>query len=116
MDSSERRKAGIIRCQDTEHLCPGTTDLKVAANGKGAFEQTGPVEVIGLVSCGGCRGKRAPARAEMMVEKGAQVIALASCLKWGTPMDYQCPPFEQMRQAIEEAVEQTGTRILEYTH
>ncbi len=51
-------KVGIIRCQQTEDMCPGNTDFKVAKEGKMAFENTGPVEVIGFVSCGGCPGKK----------------------------------------------------------
>ena len=60
------KKAGIIRCQQTEDFCPGTTDFKMAAKGEGAFAETGPVEVMGFVSYGGCPGKRAVARAAML--------------------------------------------------
>jgi hypothetical protein len=38
----------MIRCQQTEDLCPGTTDFKVAKEGKLAFAESGPVEVVGL--------------------------------------------------------------------
>ena len=37
-------KVGIIRCQLTEDMCPGSTDFKVAREGTLAFEETGPVE------------------------------------------------------------------------
>jgi len=57
-------KVGMIRCQQTEDMCPGNTDFKVAKAGKLAFEETGPVEVVGFVSCGGCPGKRAIIRAK----------------------------------------------------
>lgn len=52
-------KVGIISCQQTEDMCPGNTDFKVAAEGKLAFEEIGPSEVMDFVSCGGCPGKRA---------------------------------------------------------
>ena len=42
-------KVGIIRCQQTEDMCSGNTDFKVASEGKLAFEETGPVEVMGFV-------------------------------------------------------------------
>jgi len=58
------KKVGVIRCQQTEDMCPGNTDFKVAKEGKLAFEETGPVEIVGFVSCGGCPGKRAIARAK----------------------------------------------------
>lgn len=70
------KKIGIIRCMQTEDICPGTTDFSFAAQGKGAFEELGPCEVIGFVSCGGCPGKRAVARARMLVDRGAEAVAL----------------------------------------
>ena len=68
-------KVGIIRCRQTEDLCPGTTDFLMAAQGKGAFEKLGACEVVGFVSCGGCPGKRAVARAKMLIDRGAQAVA-----------------------------------------
>lgn len=38
-------KVGIIRCQLTEDMCPGSTDFKVAREGAPASEETGPVEI-----------------------------------------------------------------------
>lgn len=43
-----RMKVGIIRCMMTEDLCPGTTDFIVTKDGKGAFKETGPVDISGL--------------------------------------------------------------------
>ena len=63
-------KAGIISCQLTEDMCPGTTDFKIAREGTLAFTETGPVEIIGFTSCGGCCGKKAVTRAKMMVTGG----------------------------------------------
>ena len=108
-------KVGIIRCQQTEDLCPGTTDFKVAAEGLKAFEPTGPVEVIGLVSCGGCPGKRAVARARLMVARGAEAIAFASCISRGNPIGFACPHFTQMREAIRQGV-CPETVLIGYTH
>ena len=80
------KKVGIIRCRQTEHLCPGTTDIKLVAGGKGSFEPFGPCELVGFVSCGGCPGKEAVARAKMLVDRGAEVVALASCITKGSPL------------------------------
>ncbi|MGB9082620.1 MAG: CGGC domain-containing protein [Desulfuromonadaceae bacterium] len=38
-------KVGIIRCQLTEDMCPGSTDFMFAREGTLAFEETGPVEI-----------------------------------------------------------------------
>ncbi len=108
-------KVGIIRCQQTEDLCPGTTDFRVAGEGRGAFEQLGPSQVIGFVSCGGCPGKRAVARAREMVSRGAQAIAFTSCICKGTPIGFPCPNREQMVAAVTRAVG-SDIVILDYTH
>ncbi len=38
------KKIGIIRCQQTEDICPGTACFKVATKGKLAFEEYGECE------------------------------------------------------------------------
>ena len=64
------KKIGIIRCQQTEDICPGTTDFLTVAQGKGSFASLGEeCEIMGFVSCGGCPGKRAVARAQMLVSR-----------------------------------------------
>lgn len=109
------KKAGIIRCEQTEDMCPGTTDFKVAREGKCAFEATGPVEIVGFVACGGCPGKKAVTRAKMMVERGAEIIVFASCIKKGTPIGMPCPHAEKMIAAVARALG-PGVTILDYTH
>ncbi len=94
------KKVGIIRCQQTEDMCPGSACLKVAATGKGVFQELGEVELIGFVSCGGCPGKRAVSRAQGLVDRGAEAIALASCIVKGTPIGFVCPHVEQIKDAI----------------
>jgi predicted metal-binding protein len=108
-------KVGIIRCQQTEDICPGTTDFKIAQEGKGAFEQIGPVEIIGFLSCGGCPGKRAVSRAKMLVDRGATHIVLASCIFRGTPIGFPCPHREIMRDAIRKKIGD-ATPLIEFTH
>jgi predicted metal-binding protein len=108
-------KIGIIRCQQTEDLCPGTADFKAVKARKGAFESIEESEIMGFVSCGGCPGKRAVLRAKNMVERGAEVIAFTSCISKGTPIGFPCPNAEQMKEAVTKAV---GEKILvlDYTH
>lgn len=115
MQENTVKKAGIIRYRQTEDMCTGTTDFKVAAAGKLAFEETGPVEVIGFVSCGGCPGKRAVARAKTMVDRGAEAIVPASRITRGNPIGVACPHKDEMRNAIaRKAGEKVG--IIDYTH
>ncbi|MDL2223185.1 CGGC domain-containing protein [Bacteroidales bacterium OttesenSCG-928-M11] len=111
----EKVKVGIIRCQQTEDMCPGTTCFKVATRGKLAFADYGECEIVGFVSCGGCPGKRAIPRAKMLVERGAKVIAFASCIFKGTPIGFVCPSAVQMRDAVQRAVG-PDIEVLDYTH
>lgn len=108
-------KVGIIRCQQTEDLCPGTGDFTAAAQGKGAFEQTGACDVVGFVSCGGCPGKRAVARAKMLMERGAQAVALASCISRGSPIGFPCPNRDAMLNAIRAKLGPDAV-VLDHTH
>lgn len=109
-------KVGLIRCMQTEDMCPATTCLKFMSSKKGAFEGLAEdVEIIGVNTCGGCPGKKAVTRAAEMVRRGADTIALASCIKKGTPIGFPCPHREQMQQAI-QAKTGDSVRIIEYTH
>ena len=73
-------KVGIIRCQQTEDLCPGTGDFAAVEKKSGAFETLGDCTIVGFVSCGGCPGSKAIARAQALMDRGAQAIALATCI------------------------------------
>ena len=109
-------KAGLIRCMQTEDICPATTDLKVMKEKKLAFEGIeDEIEVIGVVSCGGCPGKKAVWRAAEMVKRGADTIVLASCITRGNPIGLACPHAQQIKTAIEKKVGDS-IRLIDYTH
>jgi len=95
-------------------MCPGNTDFKIASEGKMVFEETGPVEVIGFVSCGGCPGKRSIVRAKLMVDRGAEAIVIASCISRGNPIGFPCPHFEKMKESIMKKVG-SDIKIIEWT-
>ena len=85
-------KVGLIRCLQTEDMCPATTCFSVMKLNKLAFENiTEDVEIIGINTCGGCPGKKAVTRAVEMVKRGADTIALASCITKGNPIGFPCP-------------------------
>lgn len=108
-------KVGIIRCKQTEDLCPGTTDFKFASNGKGIFTETGPVEIVGFIGCGGCPGKRAVSRVKIMIQRGAEAIVFASCVSKGTPIGMPCPHFSIMREAITRNIP-AEIKLFDWTH
>ena len=87
-------------CRQTEDICPGNTDFKIAQEGKLAFEETGPVDIVGFVTCGGCPWKRAITSAEFLINRGAEAIVFASCISKGNPIGYPCPHYANMRDAV----------------
>jgi len=109
------KKIGIIRCRQTEDMCPGSNCFKTAKENLGAFQGMEAIEVVGFVSCGGCPGKRAVHRAKQMVERGAEVVVQASCITKGTPIGFPCPFAEEMRTAIKRRVGDT-IQVLTYSH
>jgi len=109
-------KVGLIRCLQTEDMCPATTCFKVMALKKLAFEGVvEEIEVVGVNTCGGCPGKKAVTRAEEMVSRGADTIVMASCIKKGTPIGFPCPHAQAMRDAIERRLGEK-VRIIDHTH
>lgn len=109
------KKAGIIRCRQTEDMCPGTGCFQAAIAGSGAFAEYGPVEIIGFVSCGACPGKKAVSRAKMLVDRGAEMIVFASCIFKGTPIGFSCPNAVTMKEAVRKKIGENPI-ILDYTH
>ena len=109
-------KLGIIRCMQTEDYCPGTRDFKTIREKLGAFEGVEEdIELVGFCNCGGCPGKKAVLRARLLVERGADTIAFASCIQKGTPIGYPCPFAKKMKELIEKDLGRK-VRLLDYTH
>ncbi len=109
-------KVGIIRCQQTEDLCPGTGDFAAVEKKSGAFETLGDCTIVGFVSCGGCPGSKAVARAQVLADRGAEVIALASCISKGHPTTYPCPNRESMLKALQSKFKDKNVLVLDHTH
>jgi predicted metal-binding protein len=47
-------------------------------------------------------GKKAVTRAKMLVGRGAEIIALASCMRKGNPIGFPCPHFQTIKEAVEK--------------
>jgi len=109
-------KLGIIRCMQTEEICPGTSDFKAIREKKGVFEGVEEdITLIGFTSCGGCPGKKAVLRARELKNRGADTIAFASCIQKGLPIGYPCPFAHKMKTVIQEDLGEKVT-LLDYTH
>ncbi len=94
------KKAGLIRCQNYSKLCAGEKDYLCAAAGSASFEDTGPVEIISFEFCGGCPGDKAGEVAKQMLDKGAEVIFLATCL-----ISQPCNHYLNLRKHIDAALD-----------
>lgn len=109
-------KVGLIRCMQTEDMCPGTTDFIVMKERKCAFDGIeGEIEVIGFISCGGCPGKKAVTRAAEMVKRGADTIVIASCITRGNPIGVPCPHAQTIKESVTRKLGDS-IKILDYTH
>lgn len=109
-------RVGIIRCQQTEDYCPGTTDFRMIREKKGAFEGIEEeIESVGFINCGGCPAKKAVLRARELVKRGADTIVFASCIQKGTPIGYPCPFAKRMKEIIAKELGEE-IRFLDYTH
>lgn len=109
-------KVGLIRCLQTEDMCPGTTDFKVMREKKCAFKGVeGDIEIIGINTCGSCPGKKAVMRAVEMVKRGADTIVLASCITKGNPIGFACPHAQEIKSAIKKKLGDS-VLIIDYTH
>ena len=96
------KKLGVIRCQQTEDMCPGTRDFATAKEGSGSLAES-------------CPGKKAVTRAAMLRDRGAEVIMLASCIGKGTPIGFPCPYKGMMKQAIHAKLGEDFP-VLEWSH
>lgn len=109
-------KVGLIRCMQTENLCPASHCLDVMRQKKDAFADVDEeIILVGVSTCGGCPGKNAAQRAKHMVGRGADAIAMASCITLGAPLNFPCPFHNRMRQIIANAVG-PNVKIIDYTH
>ena len=111
-------KVGLIRCLQTETVCPAFKCIKAIAGNEDAFSEIKEeITLLGITTCGGCPGKNAVLRAVNLVKLGAQAIALASCIGKDSPAPIAmgCPHFAAMKAAIEKKVDQQ-VRVFEYTH
>ncbi|MCL1972443.1 MAG: CGGC domain-containing protein [Endomicrobia bacterium] len=109
-------KIGIIRCMQTEDYCPGTADFRAIKNKTGIFENIkDDIEIIGMINCGGCPGKKITMRAMKMIEKGADTIAMATCINKGSSNNFACPFSEKIMNHLTERLAK-DIKILPYTH
>jgi len=118
-------KVGLIRCNIVSDICPATSCLSSMKHKTGAFKGVDEdVELVGVMTCGGCPGKRVASKVEALIAKGADTIALASCISRGYPVGkaFPCPNAEEIKKAVAVTAKKCGKvkgveiRIVEWTH
>ncbi len=114
-------KVGVIRCELVAENCPGSGCFKAMREKKGAFEGVEEdVIVVGFMTCGGCPGKKVAFKVKAMLEKGADAIALSSCITKGYPIGkaFPCPNADEIRKAVEATVKKVkpDAKIIDWTH
>lgn len=109
-------KIGLIRCMQTENVCPASGCFEAMRKKTGAFADIeGEIVCVGVNTCGGCPGKNAAQRARHMVKRGAEAIVIASCISLGTPINFPCPFHHKMIDIVKEAVGE-NIKVLGYSH
>lgn len=109
-------KVGLIRCMQTEDVCPAANDFRSVKEKTGIFEGIEEeIEIVAVNTCGGCPGKKAVPRTKNMIDAGADTIVFASCIKRGTPFGYPCPFAQKMIDTVTKFLGKE-IKILDYTH
>lgn len=109
-------KVGIIRCMQTEEVCPGTGDFRAVREKTGGFAGIQEdIEIVGFTSCGGCPAKKVVWRARELMRRGADTIVFASCIQKGAPYGYSCPFAQKMKELVRQEVGE-DVRIIGFTH
>ncbi|MBE6007864.1 MAG: CGGC domain-containing protein [Lachnospiraceae bacterium] len=111
-------KIGLIRCLQTEDMCPAYGCFRAVEHRIGAFmelDEDTEIHIGAVVTCGGCPGKKAVTRAETMINRGCDAIALATCISKGTPIEFPCPHFKEMKEAIQKRIGKDVT-FFDFTH
>ncbi|NIA03582.1 MAG: CGGC domain-containing protein [Nitrospirae bacterium] len=72
----------MVRCEIAIRSCPGTACFAAIKNRTGSFSMFAgeDIEITGMVSCGGCPGRDAHRQVKEMINRGAEVIFICTCL------------------------------------
>jgi len=86
-------------------FCPGTACFAAIKNRTGTLSEfTGEdIDIIGIISCGGCPGRDAPRQAKEMIRRGAEVIFTCTCLIKLIPYPPKCAYVGEIADAISGA-------------
>ena len=93
-------KVVLIRCLEQEEDCIAQPCLDLIKERKNQFSELEEIELVGLITCGGCPGKKISIRAKKLIDEGADKVILTSCLTKGTCRSEICPHYEAIKESL----------------
>lgn len=103
-------KVVILRCDSAAKTCPGVGCIAVALNKKDTFKDYENVELLSVITCGGCPGRLGLNQIKQLIGKnGAEVVHFATCM---TAFKPKCRYAEKMKEEIEKM----GAKVVMSSH
>ncbi len=93
-------KVALIRCEKQEKECIAQPCLNLIKKRKNKFAQLEEIELVGLITCGGCPGKKISIRAKKLIEDGADKVVLTSCITKGSCRSGGCPYYDNIKKSL----------------
>ena len=98
-------KVAMIRCLKAEEECIAKPCLDLIKERQNQFSDIDEIELVGLITCGGCPGKKISLRVKSLLEEGADKVVLTSCMTKGTCRDELCPHLEAIKESVLQMVD-----------
>ncbi|MFO7820351.1 MAG: CGGC domain-containing protein [Halanaerobacter sp.] len=99
-------KIAIIRCLKAEEECIAQPCLNLIKARKNKFAEIEEIELVGLITCGGCPGKKISLRTQSLLEDGADKVVLTSCITKGTCRGEVCPHLDAIKESVLNVVDE----------
>ncbi|ADL13775.1 CGGC domain-containing protein [Acetohalobium arabaticum] len=99
-------KVAIIRCLKKEDECIAKPCLDLIKERKKKFKDLKEIELVGMVTCGGCPGKGISIRAQKLIDEGADKIILTSCITDSSCRDAPCPYLDTIKSSLSNIIEE----------
>ncbi|MBM7557314.1 CGGC domain-containing protein [Halanaerobacter jeridensis] len=99
-------KVAIIRCFKKEETCIAKPCLELIKQRKNQFSELGEIELVGLITCGDCPGKKVSIRAQNLIDEGAEKIILTSCLTKGSCREDKCSYVDNIKDSLLSVIDE----------
>ena len=93
-------KVALIRCRKQEKECIAQPCLNLIKKRKNKFSELEEIELVGLITCGGCPGKKITIRAKDLIDDVADKVILTSCITKGSCRSGGCPYRDNIKKSL----------------